>query len=60
MIWRVSDRLLTRTLNVGSGSIVLKNSCSRVAKPAREKWTYQIALQAAREHRLGVRGPRKT
>ncbi|CAN0628280.1 protein of unknown function [Burkholderia multivorans] len=45
---------------VGVRPILLKNSFSHAAGPAREKSTSQIALQAAREHRLGVRGPSKT
>jgi hypothetical protein len=37
--------------------ILLKNSFARAAGPTREKSISQIALQAAREHRFGVRGP---
>jgi hypothetical protein len=40
--------------------IVLKNSLLRTAGPAREKSASQIALYAAREHRLRVRGPLRT
>ena len=44
----------TRQFNVSFWPILLKNSFSRAAGPTREKSTSQIALQAAREHRLGV------
>lgn len=54
---RRANSTLTRAERMDGGvrPILLKNYYSRAAGQAREKSTSQIALQADREHRLGVR-----